>query len=95
MRFSSKWIKKISIAEFYRLQYFIIYYFLTGRLTAVDQDAGQTLTFTLLNYTDVFLLEGTDSIATFASLDYEHQSLYVLSVRCTDDGNEPESVSLN
>jgi hypothetical protein len=61
----------------------------------VDQDAGQSLTFTLLNYTDIFLLEGTDSIATSASLDYERQSTYLLSVRCTDDGKDPESVSSN
>ncbi|XP_061173276.1 protocadherin Fat 4-like [Saccostrea echinata] len=63
-----------------------------GRLVAIDQDVGQTLIFTLLNNTDVFVLKGDNYIAVIPSLDYEQQSMYALSVRCRDDGEDSKSV---
>lgn len=67
---------------------------LTGKLTAFDEDAGQTMSFTLLNYTDVFMLKGDNSLATITSLDYEVQPVYAISVKCSDDGGDPKFVSL-
>lgn len=67
---------------------------LTGKLTAFDEDVGQTLSFTLLNYTDVFMLKGDNSVATITSLDYEVQPVYAISVKCSDDGGDPKFVSL-
>lgn len=67
---------------------------LTGKLTAFDEDVGQTLSFTLLNYTDVFMLKGDNSLATIKSLDYEVQPVYAISVKCSDDGGDPKFVSL-
>lgn len=67
---------------------------LTGKLTAFDEDVRQTLSFTLLNYTDVFMLKGDNSLATIASLDYEVQPIYAISVKCSDDGRDPKFVSL-
>lgn len=67
---------------------------LTGKLTAFDEDVGQTLSFTLLNYTDVFMLKGDNSFATITSLDYEVQPFYAISVKCSDDGGDPKFVSL-
>ncbi|XP_062574138.1 protocadherin Fat 4-like [Saccostrea cucullata] len=63
-----------------------------GRIVAVDQDIGQTLIFTLLNYTDVFVLRDDNSLAVILSLDYEQQAVYALSVRCRDDGEESKTV---
>lgn len=67
---------------------------LTGKLTAFDEDVGQALSFTLLNYTDVFMLKGDNSLATITSLDYEVQPIYAISVKCSDDGGDPKFVSL-
>lgn len=67
---------------------------LTGKLTAFDEDVGQILSLTLLNYTDVFMLKGDDSLATITSLDYEVQPVYAISVKCSDDGGDPKFVSL-
>lgn len=67
---------------------------LTGKLTAFDEDVGQALSFTLLNYTDVFMLKGDNSLATTTSLDYEVQPIYAISVKCSDDGGDPKFVSL-
>lgn len=67
---------------------------LTGKLTAFDEDVGQALSFTLLNYTDVFMLKGDNSLATITSLDYEVQPVYAISVKCSDDGGDPKFVSL-
>lgn len=67
---------------------------LTGKLTAFDEDVGQILSFTLLNYTDVFMLKGDNSLATITSLDYEVQPVYAISVKCSDDGGDPKFVSL-
>lgn len=67
---------------------------LTGKLTAFDEDVGQALSFTLLNYTDVFVLKGDNSLATITSLDYEVQPVYAISVKCSDDGGDPKFVSL-
>lgn len=67
---------------------------LTGKLTAFDEDVGQTLSFTLLNYTDVFMLKGDNSLATITSLDYEVQPVRAISVKCSDDGGDPKFVSL-
>lgn len=67
---------------------------LTGKLTAFDEDVWQTLSFTLLNYTGVFMLKGDNSLATTTSLDYEVQPVYAISVKCSDDGGDPKFVSL-
>lgn len=67
---------------------------LTGKLTAFDEDVGETLSFTLLNYTDVFMLKGDNSLATITSLDYEVQPVYAISVKCSDDGGDLKFVSL-
>lgn len=67
---------------------------MTGKLTAFDEDVGQILSFTLLNYTDVFMLKGDNSLATITSLDYEVQPIYAISVKCSDDGGDPNFVSL-
>lgn len=67
---------------------------LTGKLTAFDEDVGQILSFTLLNYSDVFMLKGDNSLATITSLDYEVQPVYAFSVKCSDDGGDPKFVSL-
>lgn len=67
---------------------------LTGKLTAFDEDVGQTLSFTLLNYTDVFMLKGDNSLATITSLDYEVQPVYAISVKCSDERGDPKFVSL-
>lgn len=67
---------------------------LTGKLTAFDEDVGQALSFTLLNYTDLFMLKGDNSLATITSLDYEVQPVYAISVKCSDDGGDPKFVSL-
>lgn len=67
---------------------------LTGKLTAFDEDVGQALSFTLLNYTDLFMLKGDNSLATITSLDYEVQPIYAISVKCSDDGGDPKFVSL-
>lgn len=67
---------------------------LTGKLTAFDEDVRQTLSFTLLNYTDLFMLKGDNSLATITNLDYEVQPVYAISVKCSDDGGDPKFVSL-
>lgn len=72
----------------------LLLHLFTGKLAAFDQDVGQILSFTLLNYTDVFMLKGDNSLATITSLDYEVQPIYAVSVKCTDDGGDPKFVSL-
>ena len=60
-----------------------------GTVQASDPDAGQTLTYTMTggNTNSTFAIDPfTGQITVASMLDYETQSLYVLTVQVTDDG---------
>ena len=70
------------------------YYFsLSGVISAVEEDEGQTLTFTLLDNKEKFKIEEGNQLIQLVSLDYEAQNKYLITVQVTDDGDPEKSVS--
>lgn len=67
-----------------------------GTIEATDEDLGQTLTFALVNESDVpFKLDASTGELTLATnrLDYEEQAFYSLEIEVSDNGNPVLSAS--
>lgn len=67
---------------------------LIGKFIVFDEDVGQILSFIFFNYIDVFMLKGDNFFVIIISLDYEVQFVYVIFVKCLDDGGDFKFVSL-
>ncbi|KAJ8308291.1 hypothetical protein KUTeg_013165 [Tegillarca granosa] len=58
-----------------------------GKLSAMDQDVGQSFYFTLVDNQDIFMLAADNTMTTKVPLNHEQKSLYNVTVRCTDNGS--------
>lgn len=75
-----------------------------GRITATDQDAGQTISYSIVGGTgaSVFSINATTGVITVAdssALNYESVTSYTLDIRATDNGTpvyyDQETVTIN
>ncbi|XP_033733451.1 protocadherin Fat 4-like [Pecten maximus] len=65
---------------------------LIGTLTSVEEDAGQSVSYELLDSKDLFELKSGSKLFSKSVYDFEDISIYNVSVRATDDGEDPLSV---
>ncbi|XP_060077517.1 protocadherin Fat 4-like [Ylistrum balloti] len=63
-----------------------------GTLTSVEEDAGQSVSYMLLDNKDLFELKSGSRLISKGVYDYEEVSSYNITVRATDNGKDPLSV---
>lgn len=73
----------------------MILFYLPGKLTAMDQDVGQSFYFTLVDNQDIFMLAADNTMTTKVSLSHEQKPIYNVTVRCTDNGIPAAFVCIN
>ncbi|KAL8601315.1 hypothetical protein ACOMHN_054609 [Nucella lapillus] len=64
---------------------------LVGSIMADDEDVQDSVTFTLLNGSDVFSIEKGDKLVTQRTLNYEETQSVVIAIRASDNGRPPAS----
>lgn len=67
--------------------------YIIGIINAIEEDVGQVVSYELLDSTDLFELTDDSALITKASFDQETIPTYNITVRATDNGVPPISVS--
>lgn len=64
-----------------------------GTLSVSDEDAGQTITYSLrINPGNLFTIKGSSLVTAKIGIDYESSTSYKIEVMATDSGQQPLSV---